>query len=205
MNSLSGVLCGLVLAVLPSISLADTIYTYQGNPFTVVNYTGVGGGPGLPFTTDDFVSGSFTVSTPLGASRHLSSIKPLAFSFSDGVDTLTSNDSFFNFIFDVGTDATGAITSWNIVMESPKIPPPGYYGIGTINAVLNGVLLPTDSGLAPTTPVPGTYDVAGANGGDPGTWTVSETTPSTPEPGSIVLFGSGVVGLAMMIKRRLAA
>ena len=202
MKSLSGVLCGLVLAVLPSISLADTIYTYQGNPFTGVGYTICCGGSGLPFTTDDFVSGSFTVSTPLGASRHLSSVKPLAFSFSDGVDTLTSNDSFFNFIFDVGTDASGAIANWNIVMESTKIPPPGYYGIVTINAALNGVNLPTDSGLAPTAPVPGVYDVYGINGGDPGTWTVSETTP---EPGSIVLFGSGVVGLAVMIKRRLAA
>ncbi len=205
MNCLSGVLCGLVLAALPSISLADTIYTYQGNLFTAIGYTRVGGGSGLPYTTDDFVSGTFTVSTPLGDSRPFRQLKPIAFSFSDGVDTLTSNDSFFNLMFEIGTDATGAISRWNIVMESVKIPSPGYYGIVTENAVLGGNPLITDYGLAPTTPVPGIYDVYGVNGNDPGTWIMNEPTPSTPEPGSIVLLGSGMVGLVAMIKRRLAA
>jgi len=205
MNCLSGVLCGLVLTALPSISaLADTIYSYQGNPFEIVGYTGCGCGPGLPFTTDDFVSGSFTVSTPLRANRPFSSIEPIAFSFSNGVDTLTSNDSFFNFIFEVGTDSTGAITRWYIVMETAGIPP-GYYGISTANTVFGGNPYIADSGLTPTTPVISPYDVFGDNGNDPGTWTVSETTPSTPEPSSIVLLGSGMVGLATLIKRRLAA
>ena len=204
MKRLSVVLCGLVLAALPSVSgLADTIYTYQGNPFQGVGYTICCSKVGKPFTTDDYVSGSFTVSTPLKASRPFSPIKPIAFSFSDGVDTLTSNDSFFVFTFDVGTNATGAITSWNIVMENNGVPP-RFYGIVTANAVLSGSLFTTDYGLSPNTP-PGTYDVYGANGNDAGTWSVSETTPSTPEPGSIVLLGSGMVGLATLIKRRLAA
>ncbi len=206
MNCLSGLLCGLVVASLPSMSaLADTIYSYQGNPFEVVGYTGCGCGPGLPFTTDDYVSGSFTVSTPLRTHRSLRPIQPIAFSFSNGVDTLTNHDSFYNFIFEVGTDATGAITTWYVVMQKAGIPPSDY-GILTANAVLGGNPYILDLGLTPTTPVISPYDVFGGNGNDPGTWTVSETTPSTPEPDSIVLLGSGVVvGLATMIKRRLAA
>lgn len=178
-------LAAVVVFVLPiSSALADTVYTYTGNTFTL----GLFDGPEPPFTTSDFVSGWFSVAAPLGANRSFDYVSLLAYSFSDGVDTMTNNDPTAYFDFRVATDSTGAIDLWIIDLETPDI------FVGSYN---NISLYPIDDfGVAPGENV-------GANRDDPGTWT-SATTPSavTPEPSSLFLMGSGVLGLVGVAKRR---
>ena len=73
---------------------ADTVYIYTGNPFTTgATQNGPTSLPVGPFTVNDSVSGSFTVATPLGPLLHLVMFTPTSFSFTDGVDTLTNQNS----------------------------------------------------------------------------------------------------------------
>jgi hypothetical protein len=87
---------------------ADITYTYTGNPFHVVN---------TPYTTSDFVTGMLTLAAPLAANLPLSSVTPISFTFSDGVQTiaeLTVGD-FSNFQF--ATGPSGEITMWDITIN----------------------------------------------------------------------------------------
>ena len=74
------------------------IYTYTGNDFT--NVTG-------PFTTSNYVTGSVTLSAALGDNLGPVMVTPNAFSFSDGVDTISStNPVSYGPTCGVGTIAT---------------------------------------------------------------------------------------------------
>lgn len=98
----------LILAKVPTASANSITYSYTGNPFT--NFFGT-----LPSGVSR-ISGSFTLSNPLGA-NFLGTVTPSTFSFSDGVTTLTQASVSSGF-FNVGTDATGAIISWTIQLAS---------------------------------------------------------------------------------------
>src|SRR5262245_53389470 len=67
-----------LVALGPAHTSADTIYSYTGNHFTMA---------ASPYTTNDFISGSFDLATPLGNNVPLTAITPTSFSFSDGVQT----------------------------------------------------------------------------------------------------------------------
>jgi len=85
---------------------ADVVYDYVGANFTHAN---------LPFTTADKVTGTITFATPLGANLNLATETPIAFSFTAGVETITSatyNPNFGRLKF--STDAAGNITAWDI-------------------------------------------------------------------------------------------
>jgi hypothetical protein len=85
-------------------STADTTYTYTGNHFT----TAVS-----PYTTNDFISGSFDLATPLGNNVPLTGITPTAFSFSDGVQTYLPTTVRFS-SFTIQTDSAGIPSFWFI-------------------------------------------------------------------------------------------
>jgi hypothetical protein len=85
-------------------STADTIYTYTGKPFTSAI---------SPYTTNDFISGSFDLATPLGNNVPLTTITPTAFSFSDGVQTYLPTTVRFSF-FTIQTDSAGIPSFWFI-------------------------------------------------------------------------------------------
>jgi hypothetical protein len=154
-------------------------YTYTGNPFTMsspnfVNFTSI--------------SGSFTLSSALG-DNFKGDVTPTSFSFDNGGGVFISSadanieaESFY-----VVTNGSGVITNW-IVQLQACIPNCSFY-IETFN-------------------VPGQiYDAVGyftdyaENSNDPGTWSESG---ATPEPSSLLLLGTGLLGLGPLIRSRLS-
>src|SRR5215471_1073972 len=87
-----------------SVQAVTATYKYTGNPFTFV--TGV-------YTTSDFVTVMLTLASPLAPNMPLSTITPTAFTFSDGVQTITNLTSSGTNL-QVATGAAGQITIWNL-------------------------------------------------------------------------------------------
>jgi hypothetical protein len=183
------------LLVLPKFASADTIYTYTGNDFTTLanNTTSAN-----KFTTSDFVSGFFDLSSPLAANLPSGTvISPTDFSFSDGVDTV-SLANFSVLTVQVGTDSTGKIISWNIDAESGSTFPLALIGTAKVTTLVadsgSEILGVSQFGQA---------RMEGSNASDAGTWTSETVTGAAPEPSGLVLLGTGMAGLLGVASRRL--
>ena len=107
---LAAIRCSLMFTAVAALSIAypasvqavPTTYVYTGNPFTIA--TG-------PYTTSDFVTAMVTLAGPLPPNEPFTQVTPLAFSLSDGVQTITNlNATIFAFHF--ATDGDGTITHW---------------------------------------------------------------------------------------------
>jgi hypothetical protein len=153
-------------------STADTTYTYTytGNPFTFAV---------SPYTTNDFISGSFDLATPLDNNLPLTDITPLSFSFSDGVQTYLSTDPrlvgsfpsiqtdasgtpsfwFFNATLLLGSGALLTLTTANVLVPIPSDSvstiPPG--GVPQIDSPTHQTLTPQAPG--PSSPAPSSVQV----------------------------------------------
>ena len=118
---LAAIRCSLIFTAVAALSLAypasvqavPTTYQYTGNPFTIVEG---------PYTTSMFVTAMVTLANPLPP-NFSGLVTPTAFTFSDGVQTitnLTATTSFFAF----ETDAAGMIFRWDAEVFTGDIPPP---------------------------------------------------------------------------------
>jgi hypothetical protein len=138
---------------------ANTTYVYTGNPFT----TAV-----APYSTNDFVTAMVTLASPLGANMPLTQVTRLAFSLSDGVETITDQTLGVGSTFDFATGPTGKITEWYVAVD----------------------IFPFPTGEIRTRSQPGeqAYDWGISRGQEgsvfdhPGTWTTG--APSAPDAGS---------------------
>ena len=168
---------------------ADVTYEYTGNPFTNVS--------GL-YTTNDFVTGTFTLASPLPANTPLGEITPISFTFStshNGITNLSATIPGPNFtnIISIGTGPTGAINAWNIDLTNDSIFVESQ--ITTANAAdfaRRFGFSPEDSGN-------------GSNSGSPGTWTLVGSVPDTGSTLSLMTLTLMALGVAARQFKRAAA
>lgn len=169
-------------------------YTYTGNPFSTLTCHGIPCPPGLGLT------GSFTLASPLG-DNFSGNITPLTFSFSAGpLQSISSSGCepstcglggpFASFW--VQTNASGAITAWSIYLCT--------IGNCQYDIVINTVYTPDMPGPFSEYDEDNNGDLFGINHNDPGTW--SSAMP-TPEPSSLLLVATGLLGLCSLIRLRL--
>lgn len=172
---------GVLAACTMTLTLAaSTTYTYTGNAFQAVF--------GGSYTTSDFVSGFFTVASPLADNLVFSNqnVTPISYSFTDGVQTFDSTSPPTNVTFDIGTDASGTITQWDI-------------NLGTGPPLDDSVSTNSSSGDAGQMLSAGAF---GDNLGNPGTFVMSGGSGSpTPEPANLGLFGLGLVAIGIIRRK----
>ena len=134
------------------------------------------------------MSGSFTVATALPTDKTEGHITPLSYSFSDGLQTFDNTDSKILFFF-VGTDLSGDISSWDISVADPS---DESFDINTEH----------DTSNEDGTEGPG--GEAFHKGTTTGNWTSQVDGSPVPEPSSLALLGTGVLGLVGAGRRRFA-
>lgn len=175
-------LCGLFFWSPPA--MASVTYTYIGHDFTTYQ---------SPYKSTDHVSGSLTFSTPLPRNLTYSDLAgySIFFSFTDGVQTLTNIGTNANaYLFDpyAATNSSGAISEWSFSFingsnSSDKIVTQDHSSaigdLGQKQICLKGF---------------GCLNYQGSTT-SPGRWPV-------PEPSTILVLGSGLLGLAVTYRRR---
>jgi hypothetical protein len=182
---------------------ADTYtYTYTGN-----NFTGVGNDPGYgsPYTVADSVNVTFTLASPLLLADSAEIVNPLSFSFSDGVQTITNlTPGTTSLSFGLETNGIGSIIGWSIFVEIGTNAQITTQNIldnpnATLDLGLNGGQVPEPSNIY--------HASEGYNFSDPGTWTVADNVivAPTPEPSSLALLGTGILGGLAALRRRFIA
>jgi hypothetical protein len=161
---------------------ADTVYTYTGNVFTDVS---------APYTTSDYIRGSFSTATPLPANTLTDIVATTKFSFTDGVQTITNTTPNIEPSFTIKTDQAGNIITWVVALQDPN-------GFGIITA--------NDAGEANSAADGGStsFSNQGSNENSPGVWGGVSASP-VPEPGSVALFSAaGIAVVAMRLRKRAA-
>jgi hypothetical protein len=130
------------------------------------------------------ISGSFTLSAALG-DNFAGFINPSSFSFTDGSLTISSADALTINSFFVTTNASGTITGWNIILE---VSPTDFIDASCCAGGFAVTVSQNGGSFA-------------ALSGNPGVWSQSSSTSTAPEPSSLFLLGTGLLGLGPFVRR----
>ena len=166
---------------------ADTSYIYTGQNFSSAL---------APVTTTDSLSGYFTIAGPLAASSvtYVSSdgapagaLDPSSWSFTDGVTTFNQTNSLFG--AELITNSSDSISYWSLSILGP---------VNGVDQTFFTTSVATANGF---------YDVINGVGGasvstTKGTFAVGNPPPATPEPASIALLGTALVGSLTAFRKR---
>jgi hypothetical protein len=176
-----------LLMVIENNAKASVVYTYTGYDFSNTppsQYHGVYGDV-------DSVTGTMELSNALPANANDLYVIPVSFSFSDGIQKITSatplnplNDTDS---FQFYTNASGAITAWQVLVYSSTYG--AWVGTGCGNAFncADGGRLDGNNGAV-------SYNM-------PGIWQAT-TVSSTPLPAALPLFASALGGIGLLSWRR---
>ena len=214
-------LLGALCFLLPGSLRADTLYTYTGNPYTHCDPTYVCNGttPFLSITIDTTLSGAsldnLVQGTVIGGDL-TASVSSYTMSDGTGLSITQLNECATSItcaplILDVGTDASGNITGWEI------------QGQTTTGPLTDNFVLSCSNNLSCSTGDESLGELCGGISGcvstgggsiadDPGTWSCKEVGPNgglgpcsstpVPEPGgaSLMLAGIGLVFVIWKLK-----
>ena len=212
-SRLLGAVCAGLLSIAASPALASVVYGYSGDQFDTFPST-------TTYDTSHFISGTVTLENLLAANT-TSTPTILDFSFTDGKQTLSMANGAAIVAMEFTTDED-SITSWRVELN---ILPPGPLEVGdvtqtiitynrdadaedtgrtqTVTGTLPAFLFISDlSSDSEPDPIPlssidfGTASTAGSWEGD---------IASVPLPATAWLFGSGLVGLVGIARRKKAA
>lgn len=175
-----GAVLTVVFALTTPLMAGSIEYTYTGNLFNDFI---------SPYTASDSVTGEFRLSAPLADNMTFSgsltgNVSPLSFSFTDGIQTLTSSDGLTIIDFDFVTNSSGAITQWYVSVGYSQ---GGGAGILTSNS---------EFGVEDYGDMSNSAEV-GSIESDPGTWSIgSPPAPDgtvSPEPAAVLLVFGGLL------------
>jgi len=189
-------LTGLLIVSSSTVTAAIVNYQYTGNTYTEIFLLGE------PYESTMRVTGTFTVASPLEG--HSGEFTPLSWSFNDGVHTLTSAEHFLSNAR-MTTDSEGMPTSWGISVLDLN---PPYDDRDILNTISTGsrstgtgvdqarlLICIEFEGVCGFEPIG-----SGLSEDVPGSWEVS----AIPIPAAVWLFGSGLIGLVGMARRKAA-
>jgi hypothetical protein len=139
-----------VVLSVTAVQAVPTTYVYTGNPFTTVSRGG-------PYTTSDSVTAMLMLAGPLAPNMSLTGVTPIAFTLSDGVQTMTNLNSLNSF-FSFATGPTGEITEWGFIAHTGSV-----MFIASDNSSNEGTLdRGVESGARGETSLPGTWATVGS-------------------------------------------
>jgi hypothetical protein len=197
-----------VLALLTAGSVqAAVVYTYTGNTYDDVYNCCTAPVP-TPYDTSMRITGTLVLAEELGSGLNFwGDFEVLSYSFSDGVNTLTNENSSIN-VFEIIADEQGDILYWDSIRfsyfedagngsvqikQTIETSNPWNYG-SPLDRAINFECLE----YAEIYACNDAHDREASIGSLPGTWTKSSVVPI---PAAVWLFGSALAGLGWIRRK----